>query len=96
VGASTLGVVAKVNLTVGCVMGDATLGDVGCTLGVLGGFCGSGAGGVGGLWMGEVKGLAVCHVGVGRGCWRGMLVDQSAAVWRCDGVAVVMVQGSSH
>jgi hypothetical protein len=30
--ASTLGDVARVNLTVGCAMGDATLGDVGRTL----------------------------------------------------------------
>jgi hypothetical protein len=52
VGASTHGDVARVNLTVDCVMGDATLGDVGCTLGALGGFCGNGAGGIEGLWMG--------------------------------------------
>jgi hypothetical protein len=31
--ASTLGDAARVNSTVGCTMGDATLGDVGCTLG---------------------------------------------------------------
>jgi hypothetical protein len=43
VGASTLGVAARVNLTVGCMMDDATLVDVGRTLGALGGFCGSGA-----------------------------------------------------
>ncbi len=35
VGASTLGDAARVNLTLGCAMGDATLGDVGCTLGAL-------------------------------------------------------------
>ncbi len=35
VGASTLGDAARVNLTVGCTMGDATLGDAGGTLGVL-------------------------------------------------------------
>jgi hypothetical protein len=35
VGASTLEDAAMVNLTVGCVMGDATLGDVGCILGAL-------------------------------------------------------------
>jgi hypothetical protein len=35
VGVSTLGDVARVNLTLGCGTGDATLGDVGCTLGVL-------------------------------------------------------------
>jgi hypothetical protein len=34
VGASTLGDAARVNLTLGCGMGDATLGDVGRTLGV--------------------------------------------------------------
>ncbi len=61
-------------------MGDATLRDVGCTLGALRGFYGSGAGGIGGLWMGEAECLPVCHVGVGRGCWRGVLVSQSAAV----------------
>jgi hypothetical protein len=77
-----LGVAAWVNLTVGCAMGDATLGDVGHTLGALGYFCGSGAGGIGGLWMGEVEGLPVCCVGVGRSCWRKVLVGQSAAVWR--------------
>ncbi len=33
VGASTLGDASRVNSTLGCVMGDATLGDVGCTLG---------------------------------------------------------------
>jgi uncharacterized membrane protein len=33
VGVSTLGDVVRVNLTVGYAMGDATLGDVGCTLG---------------------------------------------------------------
>jgi hypothetical protein len=52
VGASTLGDATRVNLTVGYVMGDATLGDVGFTLGALGGFCGKGAGGIEGLWMG--------------------------------------------
>jgi hypothetical protein len=52
VGASTLGDAARVNLTLGCTMSDATLGDVGCTLGELGGFCGRGAGGIEGLWMG--------------------------------------------
>jgi hypothetical protein len=35
VGASTLGDVARVNMTLGCRMGDVTLGDVGQTLGVL-------------------------------------------------------------
>ncbi len=35
VGASTLEDVARVNLTLGCGMGDAALGDVGCTLGAL-------------------------------------------------------------
>ncbi len=35
VGASTLGDAARVNLTLGCRMGDATLGDVGRILGVL-------------------------------------------------------------
>ncbi len=35
VGASTLGDAARVNLALGCAMGDATLGDVGCTLGAL-------------------------------------------------------------
>ncbi len=34
-GFSTLGDADRVNLTLGCGMGDATLGDVGCTLGVL-------------------------------------------------------------
>jgi hypothetical protein len=33
------------------MMGDATHGDVGCTLEALGSFCGSEAGGIGGLWM---------------------------------------------
>ncbi len=33
VGASTLGDAVRVNLTLGCAMGDATLGDVGRTLG---------------------------------------------------------------
>ncbi len=58
-GASNLGVAARVDVIFGCAMGDATLGDVGRTLGVLGGFCGSGAGGIEGLWMGEVEGLPV-------------------------------------
>ncbi len=58
-GASILGVVVRVNLTVGCAMGDATLGDLGCTLGTSGGFCGSGAGGIGDLWMGEVEGVDI-------------------------------------
>jgi hypothetical protein len=35
VGASTLVDAARVNLTLGCTMGDATLGDVGHTLGAL-------------------------------------------------------------
>jgi hypothetical protein len=35
VGACTLGDAARVNSTVGCAMGDATLGDVGHTLGEL-------------------------------------------------------------
>jgi hypothetical protein len=35
VGASTLGDVVRANLTLGCAMGDATLGDVGRTLGAL-------------------------------------------------------------
>jgi hypothetical protein len=52
VGASTFEVAARVNLAVGHAMGDATLGVVGCTLGALGGFCGSGAGGIEGLRMG--------------------------------------------
>ncbi len=34
-GFSTLGDVARVNLTFGCGMGDATLGDVGCNWEVL-------------------------------------------------------------
>ncbi len=34
VGASTLGDAVRVNMTLGCGMGDATLGDVGRTLGV--------------------------------------------------------------
>ncbi len=55
-GASTLRVAARVNLTVGCTIDDAILGDVGCTLGTSGGFCGSGAGGIEGLWMGEGEG----------------------------------------
>ncbi len=49
-------------------MDDATLGDVGRTLGALEGFCGSGAEGIEGLWMGEVVGMPVCCVGVGRSC----------------------------
>jgi hypothetical protein len=35
VGVSTLGDASRVNLTLGCGMGDAALGDVGRTLGVL-------------------------------------------------------------
>jgi hypothetical protein len=35
VGASTFGDAARVNLTVGCAMGDTTLGDVLHTLGAL-------------------------------------------------------------
>ncbi len=69
---------------------------MGCTLGALGGFCGSGAGGIEGLWMGEAEGLPVYCVGVGRGCWRGVLVGQSAAVWRCGRATVEMVRSSSH
>jgi hypothetical protein len=85
VGASTLGDAVWVNLTVGCTMGDATLGDVECTLGALGRFCGSGAGGIESLWRG----------GGGKG-WRRVLVGQSAAVWRSGQATVGMVQGSSH
>jgi hypothetical protein len=85
VGASTLGVAARVNLTVGCAIGDTTLGDLGRTLRASGGFCGSGAGGIEGLYM-----------GAGGSCWRGVLVGQCAAVWRSGGVTVGMVCGSSH
>jgi hypothetical protein len=35
VGAPTFGDAARVNSTLGCAMGDATLGDMGCTLGAL-------------------------------------------------------------
>jgi hypothetical protein len=35
VGAPTLGDAARVNSTLGCAIGDATLGDVGCTLEAL-------------------------------------------------------------
>jgi hypothetical protein len=63
VGASTLGDAARVNLTLGCVMGDATRGYVGCTLGALQGCCGCGAGGIDGQWM-----------GVGGSCWGGVFV----------------------
>jgi hypothetical protein len=69
VGAFTLGDAVRVNLTVGCTIGDATLGDVGCTLGALQGCCGWGAGGIEGLWM-----------GVEGSCWIGVLVGQCAAV----------------
>jgi hypothetical protein len=55
VGASNLGVAARVNLTFGGAMSDATLGDVGRTLGALGGFCGSGAGGIEGCGWGWVE-----------------------------------------
>jgi hypothetical protein len=85
VGASTLGDVARVNLTAGCAMGDATLGDVGCTFGASGGFCGRRAGGIESMWM-----------GVGGRCWRGVLVGQCAAVWRSGRVTVGMVHGSFH
>ncbi len=50
--ASTLGDAVRVNLTFGCTMGDATLGDVGCTFGASEWFCGNRAGGIEGLWMG--------------------------------------------
>jgi hypothetical protein len=85
VGASTLGDAARGNSTVGCMMGDATLGEVGCTLGALGGFCGKGAGGIEGLWM-----------GVGGSCWRGVLVGQCAVVGKSGRVTMGMVSGSSH
>ncbi len=52
VGASTLGDAARLNFTLGCAMGDATLGDVGRTLGALQGCCGCRAGRIEGLWMG--------------------------------------------
>ncbi len=52
VGASTLGDAARVNLILGWGMGDATLRDVGHTLGVSSGCCGCRAGGKEGLWMG--------------------------------------------
>ena len=52
VGASTLGDAARVNLTVGCAMGDATLGDVGRNCGVSSGCFGCRAGGIEGTWMG--------------------------------------------
>jgi hypothetical protein len=78
VGASTLGVAARVNLTFGCVIGDATLGDVGPTLGALGIFCGSGAGEKGGLLIGEV---VVClSVALGGG---GRLLKWSACWPKC-------------
>jgi hypothetical protein len=96
VGTSTLGVAARMNSTFSCAMGDATLGDVGRTLGALGGLCDSVSGGKGGLGMGEAVGLPVCHVGGGKGCWSGVLVGQNAAVWRCGGVAVARVCGSFH
>jgi hypothetical protein len=96
VGATTLRVAARVNLTFGCAMGDATLGDVGLTLGASGGLRDCVAGGKGGLGMGEAVALPVCCAGGGKGCWSGVLVGQSVAVWRCGGVAVARVHGSSH
>jgi hypothetical protein len=83
-GFSTLEDAARVILTLGCRMGDATLGDVGRTLGVLLGCCSCKAGGIEGLWM-----------GVGGSC-RGVLVVQCAVVWRIGGVTLVMVLDSSH
>jgi hypothetical protein len=64
VGAPTLGIGVRMNLTFGCMMGDATLGNVGRTLGALRGLCGSIAGREGGLWLGKAVGLMVCCVGV--------------------------------
>ncbi len=69
VGASTLGVTVRVYMTFGCAMVDATLGDVGCTLGALGGLYGNVAEEEGGLWMGEVVGLPVCRVATGVECF---------------------------
>jgi hypothetical protein len=80
VGASTLGVAVRVNLSFGCTMGDATLGDVGRTLGASGGLCGSVAGVEGGLWLEKAVGLPVCCIGDGKGCWSGVLVGQNATV----------------
>jgi hypothetical protein len=67
-GASTLGVAARVNLTFGCAVGDATLGDVGCTLGALGCLRGNVARGKRGLWVREMVGLPVCRIVGGKGC----------------------------
>ena len=39
-GAATLGAAARENLIFGCAIGDANLGDVGCTVGDSGGLCG--------------------------------------------------------
>ncbi len=46
--------------------------------------------------MGEVVGLPACRVGGEKGCWNGVLVGQSVAVWKFGGVAVATVSGSSH
>ncbi len=88
VGASILGVAARVNSIFGC---DATLGDVGRTLGALGGLCGGVSGGKGGLWIGEAVGSLVYCIRGKKGCWSGVLVSQNAAVWRCGKVAVAIV-----
>jgi hypothetical protein len=69
-------------------MGDATLGDVGCTLGDLGCLCGLVARGKGGLGMGGVVGSRVGRFGDGKGCWSGVLVF--------GGVVVAGMCGSSH
>jgi hypothetical protein len=53
-------------------MGIATLGDVRCTLGASGAFCGSGAGGIEGLRM-----------GVGGSCW---MLERSACWPKCGGM----------
>jgi hypothetical protein len=71
VGAFTLGVAVRVNLTFGCAVGEATHGNVGGTLEASRDLCGSVAGGKGGLWMVEAVGSRIGHNG-GRGKAAGM------------------------
>jgi hypothetical protein len=90
VGASTLGVALRVNLTFGCTMGDATLGDLGWTLGAMRGFCGSGAGGIESLWMGEAEGLPFFWR------WGGERLLEMSACWPKCGSMVVWRSDSGN
>jgi hypothetical protein len=70
---ATLGAAARMNLTFGCAMGDAIIGDVGCTLGDSEGLCGLVVGRKWSLGMGEAVGLLLVSFGGWKSCWSGVL-----------------------